>query len=267
MNQPLPALTPENEVLNTKLEKLRLQFLELFMHHKDMVENRSVILTALYLKKIGDYQLQLLRKQTEAARLKLKMNMIQAAINRDEKPNLRRIDKNIEKQLQDYYAEIAAQAEALNSANNVLSNLLPEAEVIKLKEIFRVLCKRLHPDLNPGQGEDEKDLFVKVKTAYELQRLEVLQNILLYLDHRQNNHPPAMDADTKQQRVEQLEKNIAALEEKIEALKLNFPFSVEAQIYDEDYISARRAEIEENIEKAEAEIEKYKNIINIMCDE
>lgn len=267
MSNALPAVTFESEQLKAKLEKLRLEFLELFTRHKDMVENQSVILTSVYLEKLGRFQLTLLRKQTEAARLKLKMSMIQAAINRDEQPDLFNIEKQVMRQMQDYYAEIEAQAAALDTASKVLSNLLSEEETKKLKEIFRVLCKRLHPDLNPDQPENEKDLFIKAKAAYELQRLADLQNILLYLDDSAKENPELITDDEKKERVQQLGKNIFSLQEKIKLLQQNFPFTMEKLIFDEDYISRERAEIEIQIQTAETEIKKYSNIINIMCDE
>jgi hypothetical protein len=86
----------------------------------------------------------LFEKQTEAARLKMKMNLIQAAINRNEQPDLKEIEQEIHVRLQNYYAQIQAQSAALDEAKKVLSHLISEEETQKLKEIFRVLCKRLH---------------------------------------------------------------------------------------------------------------------------
>jgi hypothetical protein len=57
MNNSTPAVTWENEELTRELERLHLEFLDLFTHHKDMVENESVILTSLYLEKLGHLQL------------------------------------------------------------------------------------------------------------------------------------------------------------------------------------------------------------------
>ena len=81
MNQNTLAVTPENEELNRQLAQLAVEFLDLFTRHKEMVEDEYVILTSLYLEKLGCFQLELLQKKTEAARLKMKMKLIQAAMN------------------------------------------------------------------------------------------------------------------------------------------------------------------------------------------
>lgn len=266
-NSETPALTAENKELNNRLEQLRLEFVELFTRHKDMVENESAVLTSLYLQKLGHLQLEQLQKQTEAARLKMKMNLVQAAINRDEKPDLHSIENFINKQMRDYYVQIEAHAAALNEAQEVLKNLISKEEAAKLKEVFRVLCKRLHPDLNPNQTEEDKDLFVRVKSAYDLNRLAELQKILLYLENSKKEKLTSVSVDEKREQIRHLEENITGLKSKIEQLKLSFPFVMEALIFDEEFISKRREEIKAHIKISEDEIIKYQNIINIMTNE
>ncbi len=267
MTQNTLAVTPENEELNRKLEKLAVEFLDLFTRHKGMVEDESVILTSLYLEKLGRFQLELLQKKTEAARLKMKMNMIQAAINRDERLDVQAIEKLIQKKFQDYYAEIEAQAAALDQAKEVLSHLVSEEDTRKLKELFRALCKRLHPDLNPDQTEDEKELFIKVKSAYDLQKIAELQHIFLYLDESKREDSVFISGDEKMERISRLEGNIKSLTAKIAQLHQTFPFNVKELIVDEKYIAQKQGELRSEIENFERQRVRYATLIDIMTDE
>lgn len=267
MNNTKPALTPKNEEQTKQLASLQLEFLDLFTRHKVMVEDESVILTSIYLEKLGHLQLELLEKQTEASRLKMKINLIQAAINRDEKPDLNAIELELNARLQSYYAQIQTQSAALNEAKMVLSHLISEEETQKLKEVFRVLCKRLHPDLNPNQTEEEKDLFIKVKTAYDLQQISELQNILLYLDDSTKEKLDLISSDEKIERIKQLENQVISLKLKINQLKQSFPFHLEELIRDENYIVAKQEELQIQIKTIEEEVVRCLNIINIIADE
>jgi len=267
MDYAMPAVTKENEELTAKLVRLQLEFIDLYTRHKEMVENESVILTSLYLEKSGRLQLELLGKKTEASRLKMKMNLIQAAINRNEEPDLMVIAHKIEKRLQNYYAEIATQATLMDEAQKVLSHLLSEDEALKLKEIFRVLCKRLHPDLNPHQTEEEKDLFIKVKAAYDLLKLTELQNILLYLNDSGRENLLIVSADEKQERIKYLDNQIEALKDKIALLKQSFPFHVKEWIFDEELVLQKQEELRIQIRTFEEEIVKYLDRISIMINE
>ncbi|HRZ42116.1 MAG TPA: J domain-containing protein [Bacteroidales bacterium] len=267
MQNTSPAITPENEALTRQLELLREEFTGLYARHKDMVENESVILTSVYLQKLGYLQLELLQKQTEATRLRMKMQMIQAAINRDEKPEIGAIEAILNDRLEKYYAEIAASAAALDESSKVLQHLISEEDTLKLKEVFRVLCKRLHPDLNPNQPAEDRDLFVKVKAAYDLNALHELQTILLYLDDLAGEKLLLVSLSDKQERIQHLKGNIKALKEKISSLEQSFPFSQKELITDEAWISGRQKEIRSQIMVFEENIGKYSNIISLLCNE
>jgi len=267
MNKRIPAFTPENEAMTRRLEQLNLEFLDLYTRHKEMVEDDGPLLESLYLEKLGRLQLELLEKQTEASRLKMRMNMIQAAINRDEKPDLKAIDAEINNRLQEYYARIRQQSAAIEEAKKVLSSILTGEDVLKLKETFRLLCKRLHPDLNPNQGEEEKDLFIRVKAAYDLNNLRELQSILLYLDESGKEDLKGVPVNEKEERIKHLGDNIALLKEKIEMLSQSFPFNMKEVLNNDEEVKRRQDELQEQIKIAETDISRFSGIINIMCDE
>jgi hypothetical protein len=264
MNNYTPAITKENEALTRQLETLQMEFIDLFTSHKYMVENESDILTSLCLEKIGRLQLELLEKRTGASKLNMKIKLIQAAINRNEKPDLVVIEKTLYERLTKYYAEIEAQSAAVEQAGKLLSHLIPVEDSLKLKEVFRLLCKRLHPDLNPHQTEQEKDFFVKMKAAYDLYDLKELQKILLYLDESRIEQLSVIPKAEKIERIHYLTESIASLKDKIACLKTNFPFNMKELIFDEEYVSKKQEEIKQQIRTFEDEIEKYTNIIYLM---
>ena len=264
MNNYTPAITKENEALTLQLEKLHLEFIDLFTRHKYMVENESDILTSQYLEKIGRLLLELLEKKTWASKLNMKVKLIQAALNRNERPDQDAIEKTLYERLTKYYTEIEAQSAAIEQAGKLLSHLIPVEESLKLKEVFRLLCKRLHPDLNPHQTEQEKDLFVKMKAAYDLYDLKELQKILLYLDESRIEQLTSIPEVEKIERIHYLKDSIASLKDKINSLKKGFPFSMKELIFDEEYVSKKQKEIKQQIMTFEDEIEKYTNIIYLM---
>lgn len=260
-------LIPTNDPSVKILVELRKEFLDLYTKHKYMVENDLLILNSIYLEKIGHLQLKLLNKQAEAARCKFKMMLLQAAVNRSERPDLEQIEQQVELKMQSHYARINDQAMAMEAAKHVLSNLMSEEDSGKLKELFRLLCKRLHPDLNPDLTEEEQDLFVKVKAAYELKDITELQGILLYLDGTGSDNPLNLTPQERAERIKNLEKSINGLIVKIEELRMSFPFNIEKQIMDDNYIAGRQEEINAQCFAADNDIAQYKEIISLILDE
>lgn len=261
------AVTPENAALNERLQQLHVAFTEAYIRHKTMVEDEAPILTSVYLDKLGGLQLQLLEHQTELSRIKMKISLIQASINRNEKLDWDAINREIEKRLEKYYKQIAEQSKAVDSAQKVLSSLLSEDDAKKLKEVFYVLCRRLHPDVNPGQTEEQKDLFIKVKAAYDLQNLQELQSILLYLEEGGNSDILTHSSEEKHRRIEQLEKKIADLKDKMRQLEQAFPFNMKSLLFDEEQLAKRRQEIQDEIDTTVEEIGKQQAILDLLEDE
>lgn len=94
--------------------------------------------------------------------------------------------------------------------------------------------------MNPHQTEQEKDLFVKMKSAYDLYDLKELQKILLYLDQSLIEQLSAIPEVEKMERIHYLKENIASLKEKIALLKTGFPFTMNKLIFDEEYVSKNK---------------------------
>ena len=106
-----------------------------------------------------------------------------------------------------------------------------------------------------------------MKSAYDLQKIAELQNILLYLDESKAEKIIPVSGEEKMERIKHLESNIKSLTAKIAQLHQTFPFNIKELIVDEKYITQKQSKLKSDIEKFEQERVKYLNILNIMIDE
>jgi hypothetical protein len=106
-----------------------------------------------------------------------------------------------------------------------------------------------------------------VKAAYDLQQLDELQRILLYLDMRESSDFTSQVTDEKQQRIEHLEKSIAGLKEKMAQVEGAFPFTMRELLGDEAALAEKKAEIQSFIQSQEEEIVKQLTILDIIVHE
>lgn len=259
-----PAKLPKNEALNRELESLNNEYVDLYTRHRELVDNDTPLLMSKYMERIGYLQVQLLEKRTEASRLNMKIKMIQKVLNRDEEADLEAIEKELDKKLEEYYREIKRQAELLDESKKLLEDLLPEEETEELRTLFRLLCKRLHPDLNPNLTEEEKELFVRVKTAYDLRKLSELQEIYLFLESSEKRGSLDLTVDDKAERVRFLKERINDLKEKIGKLYNWFPLNIEEELKDESWIEEQKQEINIQIKIVEEKIEEYNKMLGIL---
>lgn len=256
-------LSPESKRLRELYPNLKIEFAALFQERDFMLSYEEGFLTALYLKHIGQKQYQLFCLKTETAQLRRKQQLIQTDLNRGEKPDLRTIEKTIGKEFALYFKEIKQQMENLEKAKNLLlSPCLSKEEAEEIKKLYRMLVRRLHPDLNPNLSQQESDLFNQVQVAYKLCNLDKLREFTLLISSSLEDKA-SETKDSLRMTVELLENQIADIKDKIEKLNKEFPFSFKELLADESWIKEQQTRLNKEIEECEKEKSHLLNIIDL----
>ena len=261
-----PDLTPEQKLLHAQYDVLKKEFSELFTQKNDMLMQDESLLTALYLNAVGQRQHQKLCLTVEIKMIMQRIHMTQSYINRNVYPDKKAIDADIEKRFTDYVTKIAVEAQRLALAKEYLKDdaFLPPHLVVKLKEVYKIIVKRLHPDVNPHATEEDKDLLVQAQAAYDMSNLDALNEILLSLDM----HTPLIlpDMTSLQKQLEKLEKSVRKLESQIHKLEKQFPFSYRDNLYDKKWIKAQQDALDKDIAELIHEKKKYEDYLSLMDD-
>ena len=153
--------------------------------------------------------------------------------------------------------KIEFDAKQLAAAVILKGSFLSPEESKRIKEVYYIIVKRLHPDINPDSDERMNELFVKAQTAYELSDLPTLQQILVLLDNKESDLEVLLP--DLQINVNRLAENISTLEHQIEQLYQSFPFIYEEKLRDEEWVKNECEEMSIKIDTIKQEIEKYKN--------
>ncbi len=256
-------LTPEYKMLHMQYDLLKKEFTELFAQKNELLTQEEPVLTALYLTAIGQKQHQKYCLTVEIKMMTQRISLYQAYFNRNEYPDTVVIEKKLEKQFSEYQKKIADEAKRIAIAKDLLKEgFISPGEVKKLKDVYRLIVKRLHPDINPSVTEQEKDLFVKAQAAYDLCDLITLNAILLSLD----SLAPKADIepiDLKAQ-VDTLEKQVSKLKSQIDTLEKQFPFTYREKLADEGWVEAERAQLDTDIDALTVEKNKYSEYLKLL---
>jgi hypothetical protein len=181
--------------------------------------------------------------------IKQRIEMIQSFLNRNEQPNLKAIEREINKRFAEYQKKIEEEAQRIADADAYLkTSYLPEDEVKKLKEVYRVIVKKLHPDINPNTTELQKDILVKAQSAYDLCDLHTLNQILITLNIGNNaTDKHNVEPIILEKFVAQLEVNVSKLKKQVEELQNRFPFIYESRLTDNEWIKNEQRDLEVEI--------------------
>lgn len=264
-------ISPRKKQLKEEYERLQLEYAALVAERDELENSEGPRLTALYMEAVGQLQYEVLVLRYEIALLKQKRDLLQAYKNRGEKADLNYVDEQVEATAKTYNENIQREEEKIKQAKAYIEEQKEEEkknqenEKRELRDLYRKLVHRLHPDLHPEQTEWEKELFLKVQDAYEKGDLEKLRELAQQLEA--GMPADAVNNETTEEweeRVNQLKEEIAKIREEIEKILQEFPFTYRERLNNPEWIAQTQDMLRKEIPELEKEKIRLEKIVNIM---
>ncbi|MDR0574720.1 MAG: hypothetical protein LBG96_11935 [Tannerella sp.] len=253
----------EKELLKEKYLLLKGEYVKLLTDKDCLLEWGKPQLEALYTVKIGIKQLELLELRMEVKRLKKMTELAVACLNRNEPVDWSKIEKTVDMGLEKDYEKILTEASRVAQANNLLSNLASPERSVELRKLYRSLAKELHPDVNPDLTESQKKLWHAVRRAYEHGDLESLRALSVMAQDIESNADKLSDDDFHLQ-IELLKAGIEKLMVEIEHIHSEFPFNIEKELRNEEWVKKQNEQTEALIEQASEQKAKYEERLDLL---
>jgi hypothetical protein len=264
-------ISPRKKQLKEEYERLQLEYAALVAERDELENSEGPRLTALYMEAVGQLQYEVLVLQYEIALLKQKRDLLQAYKNRGEKADLNYVDEQVEATAKTYNENIQREEEKIKQAKAYIEEQKEEEkknqenEKRELRDLYRKLVHRLHPDLHPEQTEWEKELFLKVQDAYEKGDLERLRELAKQLEA--GMPADAVDNETTEEweeRVNQLKNEITKIREEIARILQEFPFTYRERLNNPEWISQTQNMLRQEIAELKKEKTRLEKIVSIM---
>lgn len=240
--------------LKARHEALRAELAAILAERLDLVGVSLPNLEATYSVRLGDLELTLLHLDLETRGLTRAIELIQADLNRGERPDLDVIQERIQLELADWTRKVTEKAARIHDAAELLSSSIPQERWAEMQGLFRGLARRLHPDVNPGLTPEELGLWHRAREAYEHRDLNGLKNLTLILQEAEIPAGPedASVTDLLEKRCSELRTKIDEELRETERLKARRGYDRLSHVNDEAWIQARRAELEQKLAQSTA---------------
>jgi hypothetical protein len=247
-----PIIHPEVARLTALNAERRSELADLLAHSYDLTGNVRPNLLALYQTKLGAWELEKLKAQFRIARLKRTLELVQAALNRGQPPDMAGIEAQVREEQILWEVKLKEAAAQMQKAEQRLAHQLSGEDSAELKKLYYLLVKQFHPDLHPDQDPGTRQKWQQVQNAYDMGDLQQLRSLALLLKEAQ---PPDNVADALEKlQAEQvmLDKRIEELERKIEEIESQPPFTMREDLENDAWIAMRRTALEKEIEPLQA---------------
>jgi len=237
------VVSPQVESLQRDCELLRDEVARLLAEAHDLVAVVKPNLVALYQTKVGAWELKRLHLQCDVARLKRKITLIQASINRGERVHELEVEGQLDLEFLDWRTRVAEAVAALDEATYRIDHLMSQETAQELRDLYRALVKRLHPDLRPELTETERNLWHRVQEAYERGDVEELRALAMIQPGVAGRSANTLEELTRERAA--LQGHVTRLLREIAAIESQPPFTLRKQLRDSDWIHATRKAVDE----------------------
>lgn len=198
---------------------------------------RNEILADYYLK-VGKVKLELLYLQKEVFLKKRELEMLISFLSKGLTINKSTIRELLEKEALETEEEIKRTIREMDKALGYShAKTLSVEQSQKLKENYRILAKKLHPDAGGVQSPQRKAWWSQALLAYKSGDHEGLEVLMLIVSKEETpmEFVPSKSNELELQNA-MLTKRITDLMMKMEALNKEFPFDLEAKLADPAWV-------------------------------
>ena len=236
---------PEFAALRDEVRKLRTVLSILVLERDELRYVECPNIETAYLMKLGALEYQAFEAKCAYLRLKRKVELLQAKRNRQEKPDLKAIETQLDAEFADFREKLNEQIEKMNEAirRNGLE-VLSGDDTRELKRLYRRVVRALHPDLHPDISPEQLTLFHRAVEAYQNGDLATMRVIDAMASEPilPESEDDAMTALIREH--DRLKGLLDSVRQSIQDIKADYPYTLKAILLDEAKVQARKTELE-----------------------
>jgi hypothetical protein len=216
-----------------------------------------------YMLKIGKLEYAVFEYQCNILRVKRKIEIIQAFLNREKSYDIAEIEKQLDNEYKEYNQKLLEKQKEIDAArlkSSIKEIPLTEEESSELKKLYTNIVKKLHPDINPNTTDEQHCQFNDAVNAYKNGDLTELRIIHLLLDKTPvtvSYNPNTMQILNEKKELLINQRNY--LKNEINRIENSFPYNVKE-------LHQNKEKLQQKIDQVSIQLteyhEQYKTIEN-----
>jgi hypothetical protein len=221
---------PEFQALLSSIQSLETELSDLVYERDNLNYHVCPKIQTEYMLKIGKLEYSIFEYQCNILRIKRKIEIIQAALNREQPYNINEIDKQLDEEYREYTKKLLEKQKEIDEARlkkDSYGKSLTDEETSELKRLYTQIVKKLHPDINPDTTEEQHKQFNDTVNAYKRADLSEIRIIYLLLEKTSAKETVTENSiDKLKSKKEMLLNEKDYLQSLIQQIKDTFPYCV-----------------------------------------
>lgn len=248
-----PTPHPEWEALVSTRNALNAEIAAVIADLHAIEDSRFVVI-GQYSEAFGDRLVRLGGMEIEAARLKREIELVQAMMNAGREIDYDAIEEALSGEFADWQAKLEELAQGFAEDRRVLDHLIDPGTTERIRKAFRILVRRLHPDLHPEQALRDAELWHRVLAAYEANDLDELDalEVLTRKEEMSSVNPSGNAVDVLRDEISSRRAQLDRLLNRMADMRKRWPFDQIALLDDKEATKLKQTELDQRIEVATA---------------
>ena len=257
-------ILPEISKLQAEIVSLEKQLGKMILEQDEIINAIKPNLEAEYQKLIGYKELECLENEIASLRLKRQIELLQAAINRQEEIDPNKIDQELDNELKEWYSKLEEQFNKVKEAESRIEGLMTDEDNKEFKKLYRKLVFKLHPDLNPNQSDNDVNLWHRVQMAYQGGDLEEIRSLMIVLKSHDKASELLSSKESLIKRKMSLSDQIQKIIGKLADMEKEFPFTIANNLSDEKWVESKLEGIGVRVRHFEDKCKEYNELLKVL---
>ncbi len=243
------------------------------VEYDDIDRQQNPHISSDYAIKVGVYENELLKSDVAARRAKRKLTLAQKAINAGKPLDDGALEAQLEGEFREWQERMAKALEDYLKALDYRegTKAMKPDEAAKMKKLYRVLVKRLHPDLHPDLTSQQRDMFLRAQVAYENGDVAALEAIEVSTREGAGGEDGSGASAACGSVLDDLKAELALLEatlsvfaQRVDDLKARAPYCYKDKLEDKNWVVSQveqlKAQTEANNKAAAEYMRRYEDL-------
>lgn len=210
---------------------------------RDRLKKDANLYYATYIREFGDLINSVYEMKISCIEKKKMIGYCQSVVNHGGKVETEKLQAYIEEEMKEYKLQLEGMLKETKAAKEAKD--VKEADILKIKKIYRELAKLIHPDINPKTNEipQLQELWMAIVTAYHCNSLNDMEAVEVLVRKALKD----MGNDIYEIEIPDLEEKIKNVEKEIHEIKTTDPYCFREILEDSELFNNKKKELNEEL--------------------
>ncbi len=203
-----------------------------------------------YLIKVGALRVEALQTQVDVMRTRRRIALLRSYLERGERVHVAALNHRIEREFREWDERLRHEVSQIEEAKARFSSLAPSEDEDEIRSLYRLLARKLHPEINPDQSDEAKSLWPAVQTAYEWGDVFQLKSLLIMSDDYPESYDMPNDMSGMRRGHAMLKGKIASMIAKVGNVKQHPAFEWRRILDDPELLASEQGKLRDEVHRS-----------------